>query len=91
VRDRLAGLEAAAAARRAAGAPADIGRQVGNPNGGTRLFDPLTGFQGGHVSDYRDGDWRRLLPADALRVIDVELGRWLARHGYPPTLAPVAA
>lgn len=29
-----------------------------------RAFDTATGFQSGHVSDYREGDWRRLLNAE---------------------------
>ncbi len=29
-----------------------------------RAFDTATGFQSEHVSDYRDGDWRRLLDAE---------------------------
>jgi hypothetical protein len=29
-----------------------------------RAFDTATGFQSGHVSDYREGDWRQLLNAE---------------------------
>lgn len=29
-----------------------------------RAFDTATGFQSGHVSDYREGDWRYLLTAE---------------------------
>jgi hypothetical protein len=28
-----------------------------------RAFDTATGFQSGHVSDYREGDWKRILTA----------------------------
>lgn len=28
-----------------------------------RAFDSATGFQSGHVSDYREGDWKRILTA----------------------------
>ena len=62
-------------------------QMVGNADGSARLFDPETGFQGGHVSDYRDGDWRQLLPRPLLELVDARLGGWLARYGYPPTFA----
>lgn len=29
-----------------------------------RAFDVATGFQSGHVSDYREGDWKRFLTAE---------------------------
>lgn len=66
------------------GLPADEVFRRGD--GKARLYDRATGFQSGHASDYRDGDWRRLLPAECLPQIDARLGPWLARHGYPPTL-----
>jgi hypothetical protein len=28
-----------------------------------RAFDTDTGFQSGHVSNYREGDWKRILSA----------------------------
>ncbi|MFO1069959.1 MAG: sulfotransferase domain-containing protein [Geminicoccaceae bacterium] len=66
-------------------------QMVGNADGSSRLFDPATGFQGGHVSDYRDGDWQRVLPRPLLELVDARLGGWLARYGYPPTFAAAPA
>lgn len=42
---------------------------IRNPTIGTS-FDPRTGFQSGHVSDYAPGDWRRLLPEDQVAIIE---------------------
>lgn len=47
-----------------------------------RAFDLTTGFQTGHVSDYRDGDWRRLLSAEQQNRMHDVLGEWLRRNGY---------
>lgn len=48
-----------------------------------RAFDLTTGFQTGHVSNYRDGDWRRLLTPEQQRRMHDVLGQWLQRNGYP--------
>jgi hypothetical protein len=50
--------------------------------GMARAFDPATGFQSGHLSGYRDGDWRKLLTADQQERIHAHLGEWLRRYGY---------
>ena len=42
---------------------------IHNPTIGT-AFDPQTGFQTGHVSDYSPGDWRRLWPAEQVAIIE---------------------
>jgi hypothetical protein len=76
VAQRVAALEAAA----------DSAPRVGNADGSQRLFDPATGFQTGHVSDYCEGDWRRLLSAPQLAAVDARLGPWLQARGYPPTI-----
>ena len=47
-----------------------------------RLYDTRSGFQSGHVSDYRDGDWRQILSADQQARMNRELQRWLAANGY---------
>jgi hypothetical protein len=46
-----------------------------------RAFDPTTGFQTGHVSNYRDGDWKTILTAaqkqqveDTIREAKAALG-----------------
>lgn len=46
-----------------------------------RAFDLKTGFQTGHVSRYRDGDWRRLLSPEQQRLMHEVLGEWLRRYG----------
>ena len=53
-----------------------------------RVFDPATGFQSGHLSGYRDGDWRKLLTADQQEQIYVYLGEWLQRYGYTDKSGP---
>lgn len=47
-----------------------------------RLYDTGTGFQSGHVSDYRDGDWRQILSADQQARMNRALHRWLVTNGY---------
>lgn len=47
-----------------------------------RLYDTGTGFQSGHVSDYRDGDWRKILSADQQARMNRELQSWLVANGY---------
>lgn len=47
-----------------------------------RLYDTGTGFQSGHVSDYRDGDWRQLLPPEQRARMHRRLKRWLVANGY---------
>lgn len=49
-----------------------------------RAFDVGTGFQTGHVSDHRSGDWRALLSDEEKRVVHERFGDWFERHGYPP-------
>lgn len=53
-----------------------------NADGSARAFDPVTGFQSRHVSDYGDGDWSRLLSPDQLRQMEARLGPWLEANGY---------
>ncbi len=51
-------------------------------DGSVRAFDRSTGFQSGHVSDYRDGDWRHLLSPDQQSLIHDSFGDWLRARGY---------
>ena len=51
-------------------------------DGSVRAFDRATGFQSGHVSDYRDGDWRHLLSPAQQSLIHDSFGDWLRAHGY---------
>lgn len=48
-----------------------------------RAYDPATAFQSGHVSGYRDGDWRQLLTEDEKRSVHERFGDWFERHGFP--------
>ncbi len=75
--------EADAARRSRAGAPVPAEEMIVNSDGSTRLFDPETGFQSGHVSDYEDGGWREILSAEQQRRIHDAYGDWLRRNGYP--------
>ncbi len=59
---------------------------VGNFDRTPRVLDLATGFQAGHLSDYRDGDWRQLLTREQLVAVDARFGPWLAKRGYEPTL-----
>jgi hypothetical protein len=47
-----------------------------------RAFDLKTGFQSGHVSEYRDGGWRELLTRGQQQRMRAVLGDWLRRNGY---------
>lgn len=57
-------------------------RRIGPAVGFSRRMDIRTGFQSGHVSDYRDGDWRRILDDSQKREVDRVLGAWLSRNGF---------
>ncbi|HEY4265104.1 MAG TPA: sulfotransferase [Micropepsaceae bacterium] len=58
-----------------------------NADGTMRFWDPHTGFQSDHISDYRDGDWRILLSEDEKRRLDQAIGDWLTQHGYDRRLS----
>jgi hypothetical protein len=48
-----------------------------------RAFDTATGFQSGHVSDYHEGDWRRILTASQQAALDALIADgegWRARQ-----------
>jgi len=47
-----------------------------------RVFDVGSGFQSGHVSDYTDGDWASILPAEQTSKLNDVLGDWLTRNGF---------
>jgi hypothetical protein len=52
--------------------PAEVVRLAG---GAARAFDLETGFQSGHVSSYRDGDWRHLLTPEQQQRLEAALAR----------------
>jgi hypothetical protein len=58
-----------------------------NADGTMRFWDPHTGFQSDHISDYRDGDWRFLLSEDQKRRLDEAIGEWVGQHGYDRRLS----
>lgn len=62
-------------------APAD-GVLISRADGTCVTIDLSTGFQTGHVSDYRDGDWRRLLSGEQIGAMNRAFGDWLTRNGY---------
>lgn len=53
-----------------AGEKVDANRVVVLSQKNWRAYDPSTGFQSGHVSDYRDGDWQTLLTEEQKAVIN---------------------
>jgi hypothetical protein len=57
-------------------------RFVINSDGTARAMDPVTGFQTGHVSDYRDGDWAEILTPLQAQLVNERLGPWLKANNY---------
>ena len=49
--------------------------RIQQEDGHERNFDLLTGFQSGHVSDYKCGDWRRILTPEQQEVASRVLGK----------------
>ena len=89
VRRRIRDTEAAVQERAASGDPIAPGEVVRLGPQNQRAFDLATGFQSGHVSDYREGDWKNsLTPAEKDRMLTI-LGPWLRQKGYPDTRTPV--
>jgi hypothetical protein len=64
------------------GAELDGVEEIRGLNDSIRVYDRGTGFQSGHVSDYRDGDWRTILTAEQIAQMHERLGSWLERNGY---------
>lgn len=84
VRDRIVSREQALREQIAARQPVDRRDFVPQEDRSLRAFDTETGFQSGHVSDYRDGDWRKILTADQqarLEALIAEGDAWRARQG----------
>ncbi len=55
---------------------------LNRPDGSPAMIDRTTGFQSDHVSDYRDGEWRKLLLAGQIRAMEDAFGDWLEQQGY---------
>lgn len=47
-----------------------------------RAFDRKSGFQTGHVSQRKTGDWKRTLSDAEQQQLNEEFGSWLEQHGY---------
>ncbi len=72
---RIRSVETSIKQREQAGAPVDDRELVRDTGTGwERAFDVETGFQSGHVSDYRDGDWRKILTPEQQATLDEILG-----------------
>jgi hypothetical protein len=70
VRARLAERETALRDKLDNDEPIDQREFVQHHDGTLRAFDAETGFQSGHVSAYREGDWRRILTPAQQQAID---------------------
>jgi hypothetical protein len=55
---------------------------VENMDGSVRVLDRSTGFQTGHVSFRKDGQWREELTEDQKQRLMNETANWLQRHGF---------
>lgn len=73
VRQRISNVEKTLVARSQSGQPIDPADLVLMRNNRARAYDHETGFQTGHVSDYRDGDWRQILTDEQKAQIDAAL------------------
>lgn len=65
-----------------AGAGPDREGMVIAKSGQIRAFDAETGFQSRHISDYRDGGWRKAFDTAQKARLETALGPWLAANGY---------
>jgi len=51
-------------------------------NESERVYDRQTGFQSGHVTDYKDGDWQTILSPDQITAMHDRLSLWLKDNDY---------
>ena len=47
-----------------------------------RKLDEKTGFQTGHVSDYKEGDWKRHFSNDEILIINNKFKKWLRLNNF---------
>jgi hypothetical protein len=73
VRQRIADVEKALVARSQSGQAIDPADLVLMRNNRARAYDHETGFQTGHVSDYREGDWQQILTDEQKARIDAAI------------------
>ncbi len=82
VAGRIAALEREIAAGIETGEWPRAEEMVRNFDQSFRLLDRGTGFQSGHVSDYRDGDWRSCVPPPVIAALHRAIGPWLVANGF---------
>jgi hypothetical protein len=51
-------------------------------DGSVRVLDRATGFQTGHVSFRKDGQWRQELSEDQKQHLMNETADWLEKYGF---------
>jgi len=73
VRQRITEVEQALVARSQSGQPINPEDVVRVSKNRARAYDHETGFQTGHVSDYRDGDWRQILSNEQKARLDAAI------------------
>jgi hypothetical protein len=84
VRQRVADISEDLRQRLNAGSAVDADEVILRDQAIVRAFDVGTGFQTGHVSGSKSGDWRSLLSDDEKRTVHERFGDWFEQHGYPP-------
>jgi len=47
-----------------------------------RVFDKATGFQTGHISSNKDGQWRQVFTKDQQQRLMAETADWLEKYGF---------
>lgn len=55
---------------------------VGNPTGNYRAFDLKTGFQSGHISGNKTGDWRIQFSKQEKIILEDAVGDFCEKFGY---------
>ena len=55
---------------------------VSNEDGSYRTFDKSTGFQAGHITSKRDGQWREVLSEEQKQRLMRETASWLEKYGF---------
>ena len=73
VRQRISEVEKALVARSQSGQPINPEDVVRVSKNRARAYDHETGFQTGHVSDYRDGDWQQILTDEQRARLDAAI------------------
>ena len=47
-----------------------------------RIFDEKTGFQTGHISNYKEGDWKQHFSNDEILIINNKFKKWLRLNNF---------